>query len=307
MIDPLQQFHDLATISDKILLERCEDFGKRALFWRNKFRALLPEVERRKLYLRKGFSNIYEFGERLAGLSEAQIAESLNIAPRLADKPELKKLLESGNVSVNKIARIISIATPENEEELAEKVQLLSKGALEVFARDVKCAARSDFMQAANPSVGLPGQKVESGNIFLQELGLSDDNVERLKELRQRGIDVNAELSEFLDQRESQIKTEKLQIAESLVHTESSPARAESLAPGRYIPVRIKNLIKKEFGNKCAKEGCTKKAKNIHHTARYGLTYSHDPHFLAPLCIEHHAIAHTIDVKATDRRWRGRT
>lgn len=272
---------NLEKMSDKNLLWKCEQYGRAALIWRNRFRTLLPEVERRKLYLRKGFASIYEFGKKLAGLSEAQVSESLNIAPRLHDKPELKNLLESGEVSINKIARIIPIATPENEKELAEKAQLLPLSALKTFVRDMRAQGKCPV-----------DQKTENENIFLQELGLNDEMIKRLKELRRREIDINVELSKFLDLREAQIEEEKEKITVSL-----------SLKNTRYIPVRTKALLKKEFGNKCAKSDCTKKAQHIHHTARYDLTYSHDPHFLAPLCAEHHAIAHAIDIKATDRRW----
>lgn len=141
-------------LSDKVLLEQCVKFGREALLWRNKFRALLPEVDRRKLWAKKDYGSIYEFGERLAGLSMAQVAESLNVALRLEDKPALKELLESGEISVNKILRVMSIATVENEGELAEKVQILSKNALEVFVRDVKFSQESALES-------LPGQTLK--------------------------------------------------------------------------------------------------------------------------------------------------
>ena len=38
-------------------------------------------------------------------------------------------MLENGEVSINKLARVVSIATPENEEELAEKVKVLPTSA----------------------------------------------------------------------------------------------------------------------------------------------------------------------------------
>lgn len=43
----------------------------------------------------------------------------------------------------------------------------------------------------------------------------------------------------------------------------------------------------------------------IHHTARFALTKSHNPFFLAPLCEDHHTIAHSIDVKFQEKRFRG--
>ncbi len=265
-------------LSDRELLERCVRFGKEALVWRNKFRALLPEVEKRKLYLKKGYPSIYVFGKILAGLSEEQVSESLNIALRLEGKPALRDLLESGEVSVNKIAKIMSIATVENERELAAKVQIMSTRTLEVFSRDVR---------------NLHVKKPESNLLFAQELHLDEDVQSRLLELERKGIYINQLLREALDRREKEITQAKERVAESLPEQSS-----------RYIPVRVRNILKKEYGQKCAKNGCSKMSKNIHHMRRWALDESHDPSFLAPLCLEHHQIAHAIDVRVQEMRRR---
>ncbi|MCX6733706.1 MAG: HNH endonuclease [Candidatus Peregrinibacteria bacterium] len=265
-------------LSDRELLERCVKFGKEALLWRNKFRALLPEVEKRKLYFKEGYPSIYVFGKILAGLSEEQVSESLHIALRLEDKPALRDLLESGEVSVNKIAKIMSIATVENECELAAKVQIMSTRTLEVFSRDVR---------------NLHVKKPESNLSFAQELHLDEDVRKRLIELEEKGIDINQLLREALDRRDEEIMQAKEQITESL------PVQSS-----RYIPVRVRNILKKEYGQKCAKNGCQKPSQHAHHTRRWAMDGSHDPNFMAPLCREHHQIAHAIDVRVQEMRFR---
>ncbi len=284
--------NDVRNLSDKVLLEQCEKFGREALLWRNKFRALLPEIERRKLYVQKGYRDVYEFGKRLAGLSDAQVAESLNLAVRLEDKPVLKRLLESGEVSVNKIVRVMSIATVENESELAEKVQLLSLSAVKTFVRDMKL---EDWVDPTLERASLGGNsecKIEIAQVA-NEFGFNEEVAARLKELKQKGIDVNQALLEFLDQREEEITHAKEEVATSLPETSV-----------RYIPVRVRKIITQEYGTKCAKTGCDKPSREIHHTARFSLTKSHDPNLLAPLCKEHHQIAHAIDVRVQEMRRR---
>ena len=69
----------------------------------------------------------FEFAFKLCGLSDKQVRLALNLRERVEDKPALKKMLENGEVSMNKLARVVSIATPENEEELAEKVKSFTK------------------------------------------------------------------------------------------------------------------------------------------------------------------------------------
>ncbi|MFA5793263.1 MAG: hypothetical protein WC897_05375, partial [Candidatus Gracilibacteria bacterium] len=48
-------------ITDQELYRMARIYGKRAIFWRRKFMGLLPEISKRKIYEKKGFSSIYEF------------------------------------------------------------------------------------------------------------------------------------------------------------------------------------------------------------------------------------------------------
>jgi hypothetical protein len=88
-----------------------------------KFIGLLPEVYKRKLFEKKGFSSIFEFAAKLCGLSQEQVRLTLNLERRFEEMPTLKSMLENGEASINKLARIVSIATPENERELAANVK----------------------------------------------------------------------------------------------------------------------------------------------------------------------------------------
>ena len=87
-------------MTDQELYEKARLYGKNALFWRQKFTGLLPEVEKRRLYEKKGFGSIFEFAFKLAGLSEQQVRNALNLARSFSDKPILKALLENGEVSL---------------------------------------------------------------------------------------------------------------------------------------------------------------------------------------------------------------
>ena len=138
---PTLLFTSFEKLSDDELYHQAEYFGQNALEWRRKFIGLLPEVQRRELYAKKGFTSIIEFGEKLAGLSEKQVRTALNLGDRFTDKPILKSLLESGEVSINKLARVVSIATPENDSELAMIVKTLTKSAIETLMRDERILA----------------------------------------------------------------------------------------------------------------------------------------------------------------------
>lgn len=264
---------NIATLTDKELFELCQEYGNKARFWLQKFAGLLPEVYRRKLYFQKGFGSIFEFAAKLAGMSEEQVRRVLNLEKKFVVMPVLKAMLINGEVSVNKLAKVASIATPENQAVLANQVKLLGYRALETLARDEK------FEKSVRANTN-PSQSFEDA------IGLDQSVKQKLLELRRKGIDINAFILEAIEKREQDIAQEKERLAAEMKPTKS-----------RYIPVETRNLLKQEYGEKCSIDSCEKEADVIHHIQRFGLSNNNNPKYLAPLCREHHEIAHTIDVK----------
>jgi len=357
-------------ISDEKLFSLCKMFGSRALEARRKFLGLLPEVNKRRLYAKKGFSSIDHFANVLAGASKKQVRNVLNLNHQFAEKPILQKLLISGEVSVNKLIRVASIATSENQEELAEKVKLLSNRAIEVLVRDVKneqrelhesdnmatiftnnngsqkplfthqelhvrpenhLAGQSEVRVAAQAMLQPPKQPAKqpaaqnipniSRDINLMKL-LSEEVKSELAELAEKEIDINKIIIEALQKRLAEIADKKEMISREIVkgiefaaaasgtaaavpaHTFSAAQATVATTPpaSRYISVKIRRILSEEFGTKCSIRGCYRNLKVIHHTQRFALSGTHDPHFLAPLCKEHHAIAHSVDEKFWQKR-----
>ena len=252
-------------MNDIKLLETAIMYGRNALEWRRKFIGLLPEIHKRKLYEKKGCGSIFEFAAKFGGLSNDQVRLALNLDEKFESMPKLHEALVNGEVSINKLARVVSIATPQNEAELSEIVKNMSKSAVETFVRDEKFT-------------GLPGQ----------ELSLNEEVKNRLIKLQEKGIDVNEIILAALNKREEEIAEEK-----------AMPVEA---AKSRYRSVRIKKLLKKEHGTKCSIPTCKKQSEVIHHTQTFALSKSHNPNYLAPLCKEHHEIAHAINLKIREKR-----
>lgn len=288
-------------IPDQKLFALCQEYGSRARLWRKKFAGLLPEVQRRRLYAQRGFGSIYEFAAKLAGMSEEQVRIIFNLHRHFEDKPILKSLLENGEVSANKLARVASIATRENQDFWANQARLLPKSALETLAKDYKMTlaveCQNGLLEAKNKQKSLPGHEfgeefaMTQGVVCTPGLNLNTEVMQQLLELQQKGIDINELLTEFLEKREQEIAEEKEKLAEAAGHTES-----------RYISVAVRKIIQQEHGTKCSVPGCTREAENLHHTNRFAMSKNHDPHFLAPLCKNHHLIAHSIDVKFHEAR-----
>lgn len=290
-------------MTDEELYEQCKRFGKMALEARRKFAGLLPEVFKRKLYEKKGFSSIFEFAAKLAGMSKEQVGLVLKLEKKFEDKPILHEALVSGEVSANKLTRIVSIATMENQRELFEKAKILSNRAIEVFVRDAKRAEETadDKTELFNSSLqplfdtkSLHVQTLKSG------LKLDQDIEKELFEMQEKGIDINEFLRQALRKRKGGISDKKEEILRkqnSKTAGQQNAKSKENFHSSRYVPAAVRKIIHEEHGTKCSYPGCTKPAKILHHTTRFALTGGHNPYFIAPLCEEHHEIAHKIDIK----------
>lgn len=268
----------VSALTDENLFQLCQKLGERARLWRQKFAGLLPEVYKRRLYGKKGFGSIFEFAKKLAGMSEEQVRRVLNLEKKFEAMPILRNMLVNGDVSINKLAKVASIATSENQELLADQVKLLPCRALETLVRDVHVNT--------NPQQNLQNATAGFSPEFSHELNLSPQVGQKLLELQQKGIDINALLLEFLAKRELEIAQEKEKLSAMAKPTKS-----------RYIPAEIRKFLKKEYGEKCSIEHCHRAAQVIHHAQRFSLAKKHNPKYLAPLCEEHHKIAHSIDAK----------
>ncbi len=294
----------LSNITDENLYVLCKQYGEKARLWRQKFIGMLPEVHKRKLYEKKGFGSIFEFAAKLCGLSEEQVRTALNLEQSFSDKPLLKSLLQNGEVSINKLIRIQSVATSENQAFWANQVQILPQKALETLVRDERKIPNpeKDFLMPL-PFEGKNelhahsvASLVEPINKQICSPNLSNTVQERLLKLQEKGIDINELLTKLLDQHEEAIQAEKAQISKEMsekVITKTS----------RYIPKKVLNILKKEHGDKCSIPTCTKPSEQKHHTQRFSLisqfapNLANDPKYLAPLCKNHHHIAHSIDIQ----------
>jgi hypothetical protein len=129
----------------------------------------------------------------------------------------------------------------------------------------------------------------ENMHVHTPTVKLSPEIESELLKLQQKGIDINALLKIFLQERREKIAKEKELLAKE----------QQQKATTRHMPIKIRRMITQEHGTKCAVPACKKPSKNLHHTDRFALTHTHNPYFIAPLCREHHEIAHVIDSKFT--------
>jgi hypothetical protein len=315
-------------LSDAELYSICKKWGAEVLEARRKFAGLLPEVYRREMaaqqkggswFRKRKFVCVYDFAGRLAGMSRKQVDQVLRLDKRFEDKPVLREALVSGAISANKLARVVSIATVENQSELLEKVEMLSKAALDIFVKEYarensdgldkpQTALISDgFGKPQNGQNGLPGQTQNAisglAEGILKTGGgeqavpgklpviLDEDVAKELLEMQSKNIDVNSLLREFLRNLKDKHEREKQQVAAKQERERDERALIGYPAK-RYIPTEVKRILAEEFGDRCSAPGCGKPAENLHHEKGFMKDQCHDPRYLKPLCKGHHELVH---------------
>lgn len=292
-------------LSDRQLYSICKKWGAAVLTARRKFGGLLPEVHRREMaswkkggsWLKKrGFFGMYDFAARLAGMSQRQVDDVIRQDKRFEDKPMLRAALVSGEVSVNKLARVVSIATVENQLEILEKVKALSKVGLDCFVKDYRRENEKldGFFKPLIEQTSLYGQN-ENANFGLRvaivktEFGqggqaeakvgsvrdarsqdkklpvnLDEDIAKELLEMQEKGIDVNDLLREFLREKQEKHEREKAEVAHK--QTQERDERAIIGYPAtRHVPAVVRRIVMREFGDRCSVNGCGKQSGNLHH------------------------------------------
>ena len=138
------------------------------------------------------------------------------------------------------------------------------------------------------------------------QLNLSEKILDQLLELQNKGIKIDVLLNEFLQKRNQEIAQEKQEVAEEQEQKEQVKSEnGEEVS--RHVPRKVEKILRKEFGTKCAVRGCKNNAINIHHTAYFELTHSHNPYFMAPVCKEHHDIMHLMDERFLKTKWQKTT
>lgn len=309
-----EKMNEVRAFSDEKLFYLCTKFGARALKWRGKFLGLLPEANRRRIFEKKGFNTIFEFAYRLAGLSEEQVRLVLRLDLKFEDKPVLKGLLVGGEVSVSKLARVASIATAENEQEWAEVVNTLPREALETLIRDQRVIderqGRGEIfekigrqkLESNTGSNGLSNSLFGCGSVPGHGLNfqISEELAQELNELNRQGHDVNKLILGLLEKRRAEIAQRKEKLGEEAIAkaaTGQKPQSGAKKGKSTYVSVKVKEVLHEEYGEKCSIPTCNRPAVDNHHSQRISIAGLNDPRYMAPMCKEHHAIAHLVDRK----------
>ncbi|MBI2638892.1 hypothetical protein HYW83_04865 [Candidatus Peregrinibacteria bacterium] len=330
--------------SDALLYSKCKTYGFNARVWLRKFAGLLPEVNRRQLYKRRGYASLHEFARKLAGMSDYTTDKILSIAAKLEDKPTLKEKFVAGEEGWSKIEKVAYVATKESDEFWAKKTSSLTQRALEVYVQEFRkqqsetaklsgdampdgknyrlgFTLKSDgsnnmpMLQGAPPLGDMPPVRL-SFPVSMQlerELKLFKQKLEKERSQTLAWNEVMQELLRGYAAKGSGTgsaitsgKTTTITICPDCVKKETNEA-AQMGAVSRHIPADVKKIVDERYNYWCAYPECRKPPDIYHHTRRFGLAQNHDPNFIVPLCSSHERLAHAGLINHEDKNpalWR---
>ncbi len=283
-------------MTDKELYKLCQEYGRKARKWKNKFVALLPEVYRRRLYKKRGYCSIYEFAAKMAGVSHNVVDEVIRFDEKFKEMPKLKALISE--VGLSKLRVVENVAKKETDSFWANKAKTMTRNALSTYIKDIRPGTEQD--QNANFSL-FDEQNMESEEQDLKTQNRYMSNRERF------GMDLDPKTIIKLRLIKQKFEKEK---GEALGWDEVIRMVADKLlseAPIREYKQRLNKSRnasakqKREMPKICEVPGCNKPAEEIHHTKPWAIFKKHDD--LKALCKGHHELEHQGDL-LIDKKFR---
>ncbi len=256
------------------------EYGQNAKEWMRKCILLLPEIEKYEIWKKKGFSCIYEYAAKLAGMTKDQVDDALYTLRKIIDKPALLQVVEKKGL--NSVRPIVAIATQEDQDFWAEKAMEMSNNTLRTYVRDVRDISKTQSTTNVNMTQSSSDEKLNKrsdADSKTLTINLNHGIIIKLEKFNKG--DWNELMQKFIDLYEKNLEQELKQ---------EKPAPA--VGTSHHIPKKINDYVLKRSHGKCEFPNCNKKYEHLHHTNRYSSNKIHDPDQIVALCEAHHDVAH---------------
>jgi hypothetical protein len=135
---------DLAALSDEEIKEAIGFHGVRSAAHQGCLAVLAAEMERRHSWDGDGASSMAAWMVERTGVSERTGRALTCIGERLFDLPHLARAFQAGQLSLDKVAVVVVLATPESDAEVTEVAQGCSVKELQLLARHRRGVERGD-------------------------------------------------------------------------------------------------------------------------------------------------------------------
>ena len=286
---------------DQELHEKFQECGKNAREWMRKCVMMLPEIEMRRVWEKKGFSCIYEYAAKLAGMSRGTVDDALWMLKKLEDLPELMEVAE--RKGLNAVRPVVAMANAETESFWATKAKVMSRQTLATYVKDMKNQVQNGLEMSENDGVFRTDPKLEMREISMK---LKPEILAKLEKLKGK-MDWNELMEQLLRERVENLEAKKpVAVKAKMV---GSADGGEGRRYSRYVPAAVKRHVLAKTNGQCAFPGCVRRAKILHHTDRFAVKRWHDAEKIRPVCVAHERLAHLSLIANEEReseKWRVR-
>ena len=243
----------------------------------------IQNVDSKKVYLKYGFKNLYEYCLKCLLLSESTTYALIRVARKSVEIPEISKAIKEGTLSLSHAKTIVGVIKEENKSTWLDKAQTLSVRNLE------KEVAKT------NPEV-LVREKIKpvSENRIKLECGISEKTSQMLQRAQallsqKTGKPVNIEqalemvFSEFLTRHDPLKKKARVS-----TWTKTPKHLTAAMKKERLRQDEGKCQARTPSGEPCGEETWL----DVHHIRPVSQGGSHDLSNLISLCKGHHRLEH---------------
>lgn len=247
-------------MTDQLLLEETSVLVKIERQTTAKVLEHLCEIDRRRLWLKEGYSSLFDFCVRFLNYSEGEAARRIQAARCVENVAAVKPLLETNALSLTGISLIAPFVTKENAAALLPQVERKSR-------REIEKVLHEQFPESRPQEEFLRIALDEEMKILLAE-------AQRELSEKDQGIVIKRVLRRFLTKK----RERKSSVAK---HT-------------RYVPVALRREVMAEAGHQCTYQ--SKSGVRCNQTAHLQVDHvrdwakggsSLDKKNLRPLCRAH--------------------
>jgi glutaredoxin len=291
------------------LHEAAVQFAKEYLSLEHKLIDILQKIDDCKLYLKMGYSSLFQYCVSALSLSESQSFYFTTVARKAKEVPELKKAIESGEINLSKARRIVPVINKENKDIWIEKAKSLPQRELEfhvaaenpkIIKEKIKPIAIDRVSLQLSISKELNAKLEEIKNILSQKKSTHVTLEEILLEM--------AEL--FLEKHSPARKAERalnknIQAPSSGINSASKvcqPVKNTNSNLRVPIPAQIKHVVTFRDKNQCTyqdrnQQRCqNSRWLHMHHVKPVSMGGQNTANNLTTLCSAHHKFLHQNNI-----------
>ena len=250
--------------------------------------AAINEVDVNRVYELFRLTSTYSYCTQRLGLSEGAAYYFITVARKTREVPELALAIEQGELTVSKAARVASVLTPENQEELIAKAATLTKNEIE---KEVAKIAPEKAKRAQMKPVGENRERltVELSDVCVAKL-------KRVRELESQRTSRAAKIDESLER----ALDAYLERNDPVKKAERSALKESKAKASRKLDARTKHQVMQRDRGECQEiiggEKCrSQRWVDVHHITHVQDGGTNDLENLVTLCRCHHRQRHRAE------------